>query len=134
MQLPISYSLKKTQNKLPPSPSSLRFGIFPSWGLSQKLPRLIGANRARELSLTAMPLDGMTAERWGLVSRVVPSKELLPLAKEIGGRIARNHGEMVRRYKAVLNEGLDLSLGDGRKLEKVRFCFFCFFFFFYFFA
>ncbi|KAL5700315.1 hypothetical protein ACHQM5_025773 [Ranunculus cassubicifolius] len=48
-----------------------RFGIFPSWGLSQKLSRMIGANKAREVSLTAMPLTAEMAEKWGLVNYVV---------------------------------------------------------------
>ena len=44
---------------------------MPSWGLSQKLPRLIGASRARFMSFTAQMIDAQTAERWGLVSHVV---------------------------------------------------------------
>eukprot|EP00850_Spirogloea_muscicola_P017886 SM000158S02018 [mRNA] locus=s158:124750:126027:+ [translate_table: standard] len=95
-----------------------KFGIFPSWGLSQKLPRLIGANRAREVSLTALPLDASMAERWGLVSRMVQPSQLMPTARSIATTIAGNHQEMVLRYKAVLNDGLALPLGDGRQLEK----------------
>eukprot|EP00897_Mesotaenium_endlicherianum_P002917 jgi/Mesen1/2653/ME000167S01800 len=97
-----------------------KFGIFPSWGLSQKLPRLIGANRARYVSLTAKPVDGTTAERWGLVSHVVEPAQLMQAAKDAAETIARNHQGLVLRYKSVLNEGLALSLGDGRKLEKER--------------
>ncbi|GLJ45983.1 hypothetical protein SUGI_0968340 [Cryptomeria japonica] len=97
-----------------------KFGIFPSWGLSQKLPRLIGVNCAREVSLTAMPLDAQLAEKWGLVSRVVPPMELLKTAHSIAESIARNHEDLVLRYKAVINDGIRLPFGEAIKLEKER--------------
>ncbi|WP_239504859.1 enoyl-CoA hydratase-related protein, partial [Enterobacter hormaechei] len=53
-------------------------GIMPGWGLSQKLSRLIGPYRAKELSLTGNFLDAATAERWGLVNRVVEADALMP--------------------------------------------------------
>ena len=46
-----------------------RVGVVPGWGLSQRLPRLIGINRAKELSLTGNFLDAATAYTWGLVNR-----------------------------------------------------------------
>lgn len=97
-----------------------KFGIFPSWGLSQKLPRIVGPNRARELSLTSRPLDAATAERWGLVNRVVKPAELMQTAIGIAEAIVQNQQDMVLRYKSVLNEGLKLSLGEGATLEKER--------------
>eukprot|EP00252_Welwitschia_mirabilis_P017150 TRINITY_DN38062_c0_g1_i1.p1 TRINITY_DN38062_c0_g1~~TRINITY_DN38062_c0_g1_i1.p1 ORF type:complete len:263 (-),score=42.80 TRINITY_DN38062_c0_g1_i1:226-1014(-) len=97
-----------------------KFGIFPSWGLSQKLPRLIGANRAREVSFTALPIDAQTAEKWGILSRVVPPAELLSTAEYIAKAIIQNNEDLVLGYKGVLNDGINLSLGDGLKLEKER--------------
>lgn len=97
-----------------------KFGIFPSWGLSQKLPRIIGVNRAREFSLTAKPLDAISAEKWGLVNRVVQPGEVIKAAIEIAEGIVQNHQDMVVRYKAVLNDGFKLALGDGAALEKER--------------
>lgn len=96
-----------------------RFGIFPSWGLSQKLSRAIGPQRAREVSLTAAPLDASTAERWGLVNRVVTTAELLNTARTIGEAILKNQEGLVLKYKAVINDGFRLSLGEGLKLERV---------------
>ena len=48
-----------------------RVGILPGWGLSQRLPRLIGIGRAKELSLTGNYIDAEAAERWGLVKRTL---------------------------------------------------------------
>ncbi|XP_050220511.1 probable enoyl-CoA hydratase 1, peroxisomal [Mercurialis annua] len=97
-----------------------RFGIFPSWGLSQKLPRIIGAGRAREASLTAMPITAEQAEKWGLVNYVVDESELLKKAQDIAEAIIKNNQDLVLRYKAVLNDGLKLDLGHALSLEKER--------------
>lgn len=96
-----------------------RFGIFPSWGLSQKLSRIIGPNRAREVSLTAMPLTAEQAERWGLVNHLVDESELLKKAQEVAEAIVNNNPDLVLRYKSVINDGLKLDLGHALVLEKV---------------
>jgi len=97
-----------------------KFGIFPSWGLSQRLQRAIGPYRAREVSLTAAPLDAQTAEKWGLVSRVVPRSELLGTARGIAEAILKNQEGLVLKYKAVINDGFKLPLGEALKLEQER--------------
>lgn len=96
-----------------------RFGIFPSWGLSQKLSRIIGANKAREVSLTAMPLTAEMAEKYGLVNYVVEESHLLKKAREVAEAIMKNNQDMVLRIKSVINDGLKLELGQALALEKV---------------
>lgn len=97
-----------------------RFGIFPSWGLSQKLSRIIGPNRAREVSMTAMPITAEQGERWGLVNHVVEEGELLKKAREVAGAMIKNNQDLVLRYKAAINDGLKLDLGHALALEKDR--------------
>lgn len=96
-----------------------RFGIFPSWGLSQKLPRIIGPNKAREVSLTAMPLTAEQAEKLGFVNYVVDESELLKKARQLAGAIVKNNQDMVVRYKSVINDGFKLDLHHALALEKV---------------
>ena len=60
-----------------------RVGVVPGWGLSQRLPRLIGINRAKELSLTGNFLDAETARDWGLVNRVVSDEALPPTCQQL---------------------------------------------------
>ena len=96
-----------------------RFGIFPSWGLSQKLSRIIGPNKAREVSLGAIPLTAEQAEKLGFVNHVVEGSELMTKAREIAEAIAKNNQDLVLRYKSVINDGLKLNLGDALALEKV---------------
>ncbi|EOY06748.1 hypothetical protein QUC31_016109 [Theobroma cacao] len=97
-----------------------RFGIFPSWGLSQKLPRIIGPNKAREVSLTAMPLTAEQAEKLGFVNYVVDESELLKKARQLAGAIVKNNQDMVVRYKSVINDGFKLDLHHALALEKER--------------
>ncbi|KAL0348574.1 UNVERIFIED_CONTAM: putative enoyl-CoA hydratase 1, peroxisomal [Sesamum angustifolium] len=97
-----------------------RFGIFPSWGLSQKLSRIIGPSRAREVSLTAMAVTAEQAERWGLVNHVVEGSELLKKARQIAEAIIKNNEDLVLRYKAVINDGFKQDLGHALALEKER--------------
>lgn len=97
-----------------------RFGIFPSWGLSQKLSRIIGPNRAREVSLTSMAVTAEMAEKWGLANHVVDSSEVLKKAKEVAAAILKNHRDLVLKYKSVINDGLKLDLGHALALEKER--------------
>ncbi|XP_027333847.1 probable enoyl-CoA hydratase 1, peroxisomal [Abrus precatorius] len=97
-----------------------RFGIFPSWGLSQKLSRIVGVNKAREVSLTATPLTAEVAERLGLVNHVVEEGEVLKKCREIADTIMKNNQDLVLRYKSVINDGLKLDLGSALSLEKER--------------
>ncbi|KAL5541993.1 hypothetical protein UlMin_009703, partial [Ulmus minor] len=97
-----------------------RFGIFPSWGLSQKLSRIIGPNKAREVSLTATPLTAEVAERLGFVNHVVSEDQLLKKAREVAAAIIKNNQDLVLRYKALINEGLKLDLSHALALEKER--------------
>lgn len=94
-----------------------RVGILPGWGLSQKLSRLIGIYRARELSFTGNFLDAQTARDWGLVNRVVAPEDLLPTARALAADMASIDPAMLKAYKALINQGFERSFGDGMALE-----------------
>lgn len=97
-----------------------RVGIMPGWGLSQKLSRLIGPGRAKQLSFTGNFLDAATAERWGLVNRVVPLWQLMTAARELAADMATIEPGFLRQYKALIDEGYARSLADGLALEAER--------------
>ncbi len=97
-----------------------RVGIMPGWGLSQKLSRLIGLYRAKELSLTGNFLDARTACDWGLVNRVVPADELLAAAKKLAADMATIPVETLSLYKSIIDEGYGLAFGDAMALENRR--------------
>ncbi len=97
-----------------------RVGIMPGWGLSQKLSRLIGIHRAKELSLSGNFLDAATAERWGLVNRVVAADQLLPTAARLAADMATIDPAFSAAYKALINDGFAASFGEGLRLESAR--------------
>lgn len=91
----------------------VRVGILPGWGLSQRLSRLVGIYRAKELSLTGNFLDAQTAQAWGLVNRVVEPDELLPTAKALAADIASVPPETAMAYKQLIDEGFALPFGEA---------------------
>ena len=94
-----------------------RVGAMPGWGLSQKLPRIIGPYRAKELSLTGNFLSAEQAAAWGLVNRVVTPEELLPTCRSLAKDMLSCVPEMLRNLKRVIDEGFATTLTEGLKLE-----------------
>lgn len=97
-----------------------RVGIMPGWGLSQRLSRLIGVSRAKELSFTGNFLDAETAEKWGLVNRVYAADELLPAAIKLAHEMASCDATLLRNYKKVIDDGLAMPMGEAMKMEIKR--------------
>ncbi len=97
-----------------------RVGIMPGWGLSQRLSRLIGVSRAKELSFTGNFIDAETAARWGLVNRVYKADELVPAAIKLAHEMATCDPLLLRNYKKVIDDGLATTFGDGLELEIRR--------------
>jgi enoyl-CoA hydratase len=98
----------------------VRVGVTPGWRLSQVLSRRIGSSRAKELSLSGNYVDAATAERWGLVNRVYAPEALMPAALKLAADIASCDTDMVRRYKALIDNGFDLPYGEATALELQR--------------
>ena len=97
-----------------------RVGILPGWGLSQKLSRLIGINRAREISLTGNFVDAHRAEAWGLVNRVCSAEELVTEALASAAQIAEADPDTVVALKSLMNDGAKESLGEALEIEGDR--------------
>jgi enoyl-CoA hydratase len=95
-----------------------RVGIVPGWGLSQKLPRLIGIARAKELAFTGNFIGAEQAERWGLVNRVVPAPDLLPACRRLAQDMLSCDPPSLRRYKQMIDTGYAGTFADGMALER----------------
>ncbi|MEE3332610.1 MAG: enoyl-CoA hydratase [Myxococcota bacterium] len=95
-----------------------RVGMVPGWGLSQRLPRLIGIGRAKELSLTGNFIDADRAERWGLVNRVVDPDELLPTCLALAADIYSCVGAANRETKRLIDEGFSMTLAEAMSFEN----------------
>ena len=95
-----------------------RVGMVPGWGLSQRVPRLIGIGRAKELSLTGNFIDANQAERWGLVNRVVNPDELLPTCRTLAADIDSCVGPANRETKRLIDEGFGMTLAEAMSFEN----------------
>ncbi len=94
-----------------------RVGILPGWGLSVKLPRLIGVVRAKAVSLTGNYVSAEEAERWGLLARVVPAAELLPSCRALARDMLSCEPRALRGYKRLIDETSGMSAAEARQHE-----------------
>jgi len=94
-----------------------RWGIRPSWGMSQRLPLLVGMLKAKELSFTADTITAREAERIGLVNMVVPGDKLEAAVKEMAQKILGNSREAIAACKYLYNQSQGDRLRAGLELE-----------------
>jgi enoyl-CoA hydratase len=82
---------------------------LPGWGGTQRLPRLIGAGRAKHMILTGQPVDAAKAEAWGLVSEVIAQEALLVRARGLATQIAANAPLSVQAAKRLVDAALPVT-------------------------
>ena len=97
-----------------------RVGMLPGWGLSQKLPRLIGLSRAREIAFTGAPIFAQQAYEWGLVNHVVPADELLPRAIKMAQDMCACVPQVLQHYRTLIKDGYSMPLNDALEWEEAR--------------
>lgn len=95
-----------------------RVGSLPGAGGTQRLTRLIGPARAKELMFTCERIDAEEAHRLGIVNRVVPAAALLDEAKALAASIASKAPLSIQKIKLLVNRALDLDLETGLELER----------------
>lgn len=95
-----------------------RVGILPGWGLSQKLPRLIGVGRAKEVSFSGNTIDAELACEWGLVNRVVEADALVATAQALAHDMASCVPHVLEGYKRLIDTGLGMSLPEALEYER----------------
>jgi enoyl-CoA hydratase/carnithine racemase len=95
----------------------VRLAVTPSTGGTQRLPRIVGLARAKELLLTGRVISATEAERIGLVNEVVPPGRAVDRATEIGEEIAQRGPLAVREVKALADAALDRDLAAGHAAE-----------------
>ena len=92
-------------------------GQMPGSGGGQRLLRLVGLTRAKELCMTGRRIDGSTAEAWGIATRCVPRPDLAPAVDELAARLAEFSRPALQMIKLSLNLGADASLRVALELE-----------------
>jgi enoyl-CoA hydratase len=96
-------------------------GIPPTFGGTQRLPRLAGRKRALELLLTGDPFGPARALELGLVNRVVPHDDLMPAALDLAARILRHSPLATARILTAVTRGLNATITEGLEIEAEQF-------------
>ena len=97
-----------------------RFGISPGGGQTQRLPRQIGAKKAKELLFTCDSISAAEAERIGIVNKVVPPDKLEEAAMEMAEKILKNIPQAVSTIKYLINQSMNTDLETGLRMEAAQ--------------
>ncbi len=95
----------------------INLGVHPGFGGTQRLPRLVGRMKAKELILTGRNIDADEAFRIGLVNTVVDDDKLMETSEKIAGKIASKSGIQTNFIKELVNKGTDIDLNTALALE-----------------
>ena len=96
-------------------------GITPGFGGTQRLARIVGTGKAKEMIYGARNIKAEEAYRIGLVNNVYPAEELMPAAKKLASTIARNAPIAVRNCKRAINEGIQVDMDQTIVIEEKLF-------------
>ncbi|MDR3592147.1 MAG: short-chain-enoyl-CoA hydratase [Negativicutes bacterium] len=116
-ELAMSCDIRIASDKAKFGQPEVSLGIPPGFAGTQRLPRLVGKGRAKELLFTGDMIDAAEAYRIGLANKVVTSEELMDTAKALAKKIMSRAPLAVQICKAAVNEGLDVDLESGVAYE-----------------
>ncbi|SKC35890.1 enoyl-CoA hydratase-related protein [Maledivibacter halophilus] len=117
-ELALSCDLRIASEKAVFGQPEANLGVIPCFGGTQRLPRLIGSGRAKDLIFTGRMVKANEAFSMGLVNKVVPADELLNEAKNIMTTIISKAPMAIKYSKISINKGADLDLSNALELEK----------------
>ncbi len=116
-ELAMSCDIRIASDKAKFGQPEVLLGVVAAFAGTQRLPRLVGKGRAKELLFTGDQIDAAEACRIGLVNKVVPAGELLTAAKALAAKIISRGPVAVQLCKAAVNEGLDMDLESAQAYE-----------------
>jgi len=120
-ELALACDLRIASDRAKIGQPEVNLGILPGFGGTQRLTRLVGAGWASEMIFTGDAIDAATAERIGLVNRVVPAAQLLEEAKGLARKILEKGPRAVALSKAAIHQALETSLRAGLSFETEAF-------------
>ena len=118
MELALASDLRIASSNAVMGLTETSLAIIPGGGGTQRLPRIVGIAKAKELIYTARRIDAQTALSIGLVNRVVEPDQLMAAALELAGEIVQNGPIGVSEAKFAINFGMEASLGVALPLES----------------
>ena len=101
--------------------TEINIGLIPGWGGTQRLTRLVGATKAKELIFTGKMIDAKTAEQIGLVNMVVPQSNFRETVRQFALELTQKAPVALKIAKALINKGAETSLDVALALEREGF-------------
>ncbi|MBX5320511.1 MAG: enoyl-CoA hydratase-related protein [Candidatus Bathyarchaeota archaeon] len=101
--------------------TEINIGLIPGWGGTQRLTRLIGATKAKELIFTGKMIDAKAAEQLGIVNMVVSPDKFREAVRQFALEIAQKAPVALKVAKALINKGAEISLDAALALEREGF-------------
>lgn len=120
-ELALACDIRLASEKAKLGQPEVNLGIIPGYGGTQRLARLVGPGKAKQLILTGEMIDAREAHRIGYVEAVYPPEELMDKAIEMANVICSKAPLAISMAKECINRGLDTSLSVGIDFEKVNF-------------
>jgi enoyl-CoA hydratase len=101
--------------------TEINIGLIPGWGGTQRLTRLVGVGKAKELVFTGRMIDAKTAEQLGIVNMVVPADKFRETVKQFAQELAQKAPVALKVAKALISRGADIGLESALALEREGF-------------
>jgi len=121
MEVSMACDFRIASEKARMGQTEINIGLIPGWGGTQRLTRLVGKAKAKELVFTGKIIDAKTAYQWGLVNKVVPPDELKAAVREFALELAGKAPVALRLAKTLIDKGTDIDLETALALEKEGF-------------
>ncbi len=101
--------------------TEINIGLIPGWGGTQRLTRLVGITKAKELVFTGKMIDARTAEQIGLLNMVVPTDKFKEVVRQLAADLASKAPVALKVAKALITKGVDMSLDAALEFEREGF-------------
>lgn len=121
LEVAMACDLRIASEKARMGQTEINIGLIPGWGGTQRLTRLIGKTRAKELVFTGKMIDAKTAEQWGLVNMVVPAEGFMEHVRQFAAELAKKAPVALRIAKSLIDNGLNVNLEAALALEREGF-------------
>jgi enoyl-CoA hydratase len=120
-ELAMACDIRLASDKLKIGQPEVKLGVLPGFGGTQRLARIVGPGKAKEIIFSGDTYDAAEALRIGLVDRVFLADKLMEEAKKLAKTIASRGQIAVRMAKDCINASMDVSMADGCMLERKAF-------------
>lgn len=101
--------------------TEINIGLIPGWGGTQRLTRLVGRTKAKEMVFTGKMIDARTAEQLGIVNMVVPADKFREAVRQFALELASKAPVAIKVAKALIDKGAEIGLDSALALEREGF-------------